>query len=143
MGRGHLTNRTGAIVHQVVRGRKGNLAQSGHRVKKANQALLDPLVLRGRQVVRAWKVLLALQVLPIMPFELYASTRLYRRCVQRGVQPERGTYDRVLRSPQNSCDPYQRKNSHLSKDREYKPSRHGLCEGGVIEKAELVDADVP
>jgi hypothetical protein len=29
------------------------------------------------------------------------------------------------------------------KDREYKPSRHGLCEGGVIEKAKLVDADIP
>jgi hypothetical protein len=46
------------------------------------------------------------------------------------VQPERGTYDRVLRSAQNSCDPYQRKNSHL-------PSRHGLCEGGVIGEAAL------
>jgi hypothetical protein len=57
-----------------VRGRKGNLAQSGHLVKKANQALPDPLVLRGRQVVRARKVLLALQVLPRTPFELYAST---------------------------------------------------------------------
>jgi hypothetical protein len=43
-------------------------------VKKANQALPDPLVLRARQVVRARKVLLALQVLLRTPFELYAST---------------------------------------------------------------------
>jgi hypothetical protein len=48
--------------------------------------------------------------------------------------PTAGTCDRLLRSAQNSCDLNQRKNSHLSKDRGYQPSRHGVCEGGVIEK---------
>ena len=65
------------FAHQVVRGRKGNLAQSGRLVKKANEVLRDRLVLRdllGHQVLRARKVLLALQVLPRTPFELYAST---------------------------------------------------------------------
>jgi hypothetical protein len=62
-----------------VRGRKGNLAQSGHLVKKAKQALRDPLALRARQVVRARKVLLALQALPKTPFELYASTARQQR----------------------------------------------------------------
>jgi hypothetical protein len=62
------------------------------------------------------------------------TPRLRGRSVQRGVQPERGTCDRVLRSAQNSCDLNQRKNSHLSKDRGYQPARHGVCEGGVIEK---------
>jgi hypothetical protein len=104
----------------------------GRLVKKANQALPDPLVLRARPVLRARKVLLFLQARPRTPFELYASTARPQRA--EGVQPERGTCDRVLRSAQNSCDSYQRKNSHLSKNRGYQPSRHGVCEGGVIEK---------
>jgi hypothetical protein len=62
-----------------VRGPKENLAQSGHLVEKANQALLDPLVLLALQVVRARKVLLVLQVVPRAPFELYASTAWPRR----------------------------------------------------------------
>jgi hypothetical protein len=63
------------------------------------------------------------------------TPRLRGRSVQRGVQPERGTCDRVLRSAQNSCDLNQRKNSYLSKDRGYQPSRHGVCESGVIGRA--------
>ena len=55
-----------------MRGRKGNLARSGRLVKKANQALPDPLVLRARPVLRARKVLLFLQARPRTPFELYA-----------------------------------------------------------------------
>jgi hypothetical protein len=52
--------------------------------------------------------------------------------MQRGVQPKRGTCDRILRSAQNSCHLYQRKNGDLSKGRGYQPSHHGVREGGVI-----------
>ena len=65
------------ILRQVVKGRKGNLARSGRLVKKANQVLQDLLVRRdllAHRALRVRKVLLALQVLPRTPFELYAST---------------------------------------------------------------------
>jgi CRP-like cAMP-binding protein len=51
------------------------------------------------------------------------TSRLHGRSVQRGVQPERGTCDRVLRSAQNSY--------HL-KGRGYQPSHHGVREGWII-----------
>ena len=70
------------FAHQVVRGRKGNLARLGRLVKKAIQVLRDPLVLRdllARQVLREPEVLLPPQVLLRTPFELYASTVRPRR----------------------------------------------------------------
>ena len=60
-----------------MRGRKANLAPSGRLVKKANEVprglpvLRDPLAHRA---LRARKVLLARQVLPRTPFELYVWT---------------------------------------------------------------------